>query len=348
VKRTVLIAALGALVLLAGLGMIVAWPRAPLDSAVTAPLAPPARLVCYGYVDSRNGPLLLQPLRAGRVTQVFVKEGQTVSKDTPLLQLDDTLVTLFEQEAELGVQAAQVQVTKAEDGRKQYRAKQAQAKAALQIAQTKLCAAEHYLQIEQELQQDRSSNLGRINLRRDQVNLARAAVTIEQNKLAELDAVDPEVDVKLAQLQLARNQAQLRRAAREREEMVLKAAVAGTVMRLCAQEGDLAGPTAPKPAVCLVPVGEWIVRSEVAQEFAGRVRQGLAVQIEDEASSDVLARGTIAQVADCFLPRRQLSLEPTGINTGLVVEAIVAINEAHATLRLGQRVRVRVLAPTPG
>ena len=130
--------------------------------------------------------------------------------------------------------------------------------------------------------------------------------------------------------------------------MVLKAPAAGTVVRLYVQEGDLAAPTAPKPAVCLVPVGEWIVRTEVAQEFADRVRAGLAVQVEDEASGAVLARGRIAQVADGFLPRRQLSLEPTGVNTGLVVEAIVALDDSHATLRLGQRVRVRVLAQTVG
>ncbi len=208
----------------------------------------------------------------------------------------------------------------------------------------KLRAAEHYLATEQDLQHDGFSNHGRLDLRRDQVNLARDMVTIEQNKLAELDAIDPNVEVKLAQLQLERSQAQLQRAAREREEMVLKAPVGGTVLRLYAQEGDLAGPTAPKPAVCLVPVGDWIVRSEVAQEFADRLREGLPVQVEDEASGAVLARGKIAQVADCFLPRRQLSLEPTNTNTGVVVEAVVALDERHAALRLGQRVRVRVLA----
>jgi multidrug efflux pump subunit AcrA (membrane-fusion protein) len=37
----------------------------------------------------------LQPTRAGRITRVFVKENQTVSKDTPLVQLDGQSVKLL-------------------------------------------------------------------------------------------------------------------------------------------------------------------------------------------------------------------------------------------------------------
>ena len=126
--------------------------------------------------------------------------------------------------------------------------------------------------------------------------------------------------------------------------MVLKAPVAGMVLRVYAQEGDLAGPTAPRPAAVLAPVGEWIVRSEVPQEFAGRVREGLAVRVEDEASGAALSRGVMAHVADYFLPRRQLSLEPTSVNTGLVLECVITLVKGDPALRLGQRVRVRILA----
>jgi multidrug efflux pump subunit AcrA (membrane-fusion protein) len=145
---TVLVVGLAAL---AVLGLVQFWPRPPLDATLSSPDAPPTRLVCYGQVDSRRGPLLLQPARAGRVAEVFVKEGQTVSQDTPLLQLDDRLVQLYEQEATLRVQAAEVQLTKAQNGLNQYQAKQAQAKAALQLAQNKLRMAEHYLTVQQDL-----------------------------------------------------------------------------------------------------------------------------------------------------------------------------------------------------
>src|SRR5262249_16890182 len=126
-----------------------------------------------------------------------------------------------------------------------------------------------------------------------------------------------------------------------------RAPVDGLVLRVQAQEGDLAGPTAPRPAVWLAPAGAWIVRAEVSQEFAGRVREGLGVQVEDEAGASVLARGRVAEVSDWFLPRRQISPLPTGVNTGLTLECVIELQEGHAPLRLGLRVRVRVLADQP-
>lgn len=343
-KRATLVLAVVGLVVLGGIGLVIAWPRAPLDATLLGAPAAPARLVCHGYVDCRHGPLVLLPTRAGRVVQLFVREGQTVSKDAPLLQLDDRLVKRYEEEAALAVQAARLKVVQAQNGQKQYQAKHAQAVAALQLAEDRQRAAEHFLSVKQDLYKDGVGNPGLLQLARDQVNDAKSLVTVEQNKLAELNAVDPKLDLKLAQLQVERSEAQLRRAGEEREELLLKAPAAATILRLAVQEGDLVGPTAPRPALLLAPVGEWVVRGEVSQEFADRVRAGLPVQVEDEGSSALLATGQVAEVADSFLPRRQMSAEATAINTGLVLECVITLAQGHAPLRFGQRVRVRFLA----
>jgi multidrug resistance efflux pump len=167
---------------------------------------------------------------------------------------------------------------------------------------------------------------------------------VEQNRLGELKVVDPELEVQLAQLQLNRTQTQLDRARDERAEYQLRAPTDGLVVRVQAQEGDLIGPTSPRPAVWLVPAGAWVVRAEVSQESAGRVCQGQAALVEDEASGRLLAKGRIADVSDWFLPRRQLSALPTSVNNGLALECVIDLTEGHGQLRLGQRVRVRVLA----
>src|SRR5262249_35209780 len=130
---------------LAVVSLFLFWPRAPLDAALTSLDAPAARLVVCGSVDSRQGPLLLQPARAGRVVRVFVHENDTVRKDMPLIQLDDHLVKVKEEEAGFAVQAAQLQLVKARDGLKQYGARQAQAEAALEAAQSKVRAAQYAL-----------------------------------------------------------------------------------------------------------------------------------------------------------------------------------------------------------
>jgi multidrug resistance efflux pump len=329
---------------LAVLGLVLFWPRPPLDAALSSPDAPPTRLVCYGYVDNRQGQVLLQPARAGRVIRVLVKEKQTVRKDTPLVQLDDHLVRLQEQEAALAVQAAQLQLAKARDGVKQYRARRAQAEAALQAANSKAQAAQYVLARQEQVRASKFLSRAEVDVGRAQLNEARALVKVEQNRVLELEAVDPELDVKQAQLQLTRSQAQLELAQRERGEYLLRAPVDGQVLRVQAQEGDLVGPASPRPAIWLAPAGAWIVRAEGSQEFAGRVREALDVQVEDEASAVSLARGRVAAVSDWFLPRRQFDARPTGINTGLTLECVIDLQEGHGPLRLGQRVRVRILA----
>jgi multidrug resistance efflux pump len=332
---------------LAVVGLVLFWPQAPLDAALTAPAAPAARLVCYGAVDNRQGHLLLQPARAGRVSQVLVKEGQAVSKDTPLVQLDDRQARLREREAALAVQGAQLQLTRATDGVKQYQARRAQAEAALEAANSKVRVAQYALAHKEDLVKKDLADPIEADAARAQLTEARALVKVEQDRLTELKAVDPELEVKLAHVRLERSRAQLEQATQEREEYLLRAPVGGLVLRVQAQEGDLVGPTSARPAVWLAPAGAWVVRAEVSQEFAGRVQQGQRVQVEDEASTSLLARGRVAEVSDWFLPRRQFDAQPTGINTGLTLECVIELQEGHAPLRLGQRVRVRVLAEQP-
>ena len=341
---TILIAVLA---VLAFAGLVLVWPQAPLDSALASPAAPRALLVCYGYVDSPQGPLLLLPARAGRVIQVLVKEKQKVYKDTPLVQLDDGPVQVQGQQAMLAIEAAQLELTKARNGLKQYQARQGQEEAALEAASVKLQSAEHYLAVSEQMEKDGLAGKGRLDLIRDQRNEAKVLLKAKQNKLTELRAVDPELEVKLAQVHLQRAQAQLSQVRQEHEEYVLKAPVEGTILRVYAQEGDLLSPNSPRPAIWLSPGGHSIVRAEVSQEFAGRVQQGLHVQVEDEASARMLARGWVSEVTDWFLPRRQFSTQPTSINTGFTIECVIGLNPDHSPLRLGQRVRVRILADQP-
>jgi multidrug resistance efflux pump len=346
-QRISMVALVGGLPALAVLGLVQFWPQVPPESALSTAAAPPARLVCYGYVDSRQGQLLLQPARAGRVSQVHIKEKQAVRKNTPLIQLDDELVKSQEQEAALAVQAARLQVTEATYGVKQYQARRAQAEAALEVANSKVLAAKHALAHKEELVRKHLLAPLEADMGRDLLSEAKALVKVEQNRLTELKAADPELAVELARLRLHRRQAQLEAARHEREQYLLRAPVDGLVLRVQAQEGDLVGPTSPRPAVWIVPAGAWVVRAEVPQEFAGSAEVGLDVEVEDEARACLLARGRIGEVSDWFLPRRQLSALPTGINTGLTLECVIDLQEGHAAVRLGQRVRVRILRDQP-
>ena len=244
IRVTVLVAGLAVLVVL---GLVQFWPQVPLDSTLTSPDAPPARLVCYGYVDSRQGQVLLQPARAGRVTQVFVKEKQAVSKDTPLVQLDDQPGQAAGAGGRPGRRGRAV-ATRQGQGRRQAIPGQAGPGGSRpsKPPTRKSVAAQHVPGRSRSwLHKQGFSNKDRVEAVRAQLDGARALVDVEQNRLVELTAVDPELEVKLAQLQSNRSQAQLERARQEREEYLLRAPVSGLVLRVQAQEGDLIGPTSP-------------------------------------------------------------------------------------------------------
>jgi HlyD family secretion protein len=245
------------------------------------------------------------------------------------------------------VRAAEVQLTQAKGGLVRYQARQAEAEAALDAAQIKQHRAELALAEVERLEKLGGANPGHVGVARDELGATRALVRVEQNKLAELWAVDPELDLRLAQLRFDGAEARLRSARLDADEHVLRAPADGRVLRVHVREGDLAGPTAPRPAVWLAPAGGWVVRAEVPQEFADRVREGLAVQVEDETGGTALARGRVASVSDWFLPRRQFDPLPTGVNTGLTLECVVELDGGQDRLRFGQRVRVRVLAEQP-
>jgi multidrug resistance efflux pump len=273
---------------------------------------------------------------------VFVEEKQIVAKDAPLLQIDDHLVALRERQAELAVDAADLQLTKAEAGVAQYEAKRAQAEAALEAANNKVAAAQFALDRKQELVDKEFINRVEVEVAQAQLNEARALVKAEQSRLAELGALNPETEVKLARLEQSRSRTQLEESQQDRREYLLRAPVEGQVLRMQVEQGDLIGPTSPRPAVLLAPKGPWIVRAEVSQEFASLVEEGAVAEVEDEAALGVLAKGTVSETSDVFLPRRQLSDLPNAVITGVAMECVIELQGEHKPLRVGQRVRVRI------
>src|SRR5207302_9662744 len=58
--------------------------------AVTAPASPQGgSVVCFGHVDVEPGVTALYPIQPGRVTEVLVREDDSVKAGTVLFRLDD-------------------------------------------------------------------------------------------------------------------------------------------------------------------------------------------------------------------------------------------------------------------
>src|SRR5262249_61227687 len=129
-------------------------------------------------------------------------------------------------------------------------------------------------------------------------------------------------------------------------ECQVHAPARGIVLRVLVSKGDVLSAQTTQPAILLAPDEELIVRAEVEQEIAAKVRAGQPVVIEDDANEAYSWTGTVETLSPWFTQRRSILLEPGQLNDVRTLEAIVRlapVQSADSTrppLRIGQRVRV--------
>jgi hypothetical protein len=114
------------------------------------------------------------------------------------------------------------------------------------------------------------------------------------------------------------------------------------VLRLHVGPGEVLTGQAKQPAVVFAADGPQIIRAEVEQEFAGRVKPGQPALVQDETDSSLTWRGQVEYVSGWFTKGRSVSPDPFGFNDVRTVESRVSLEPGQPPLRLGQRVRVTV------
>src|SRR5262249_53406907 len=186
-----------------------------------------------------------------------------------------------------------------------------------------------------------------------QVEEAQAAQRAEERRLDELRLLraapgEKPLEMRRAEADVAAKEARLHQAEIGLAECQLLAPMRGTVLRVLVNRGDVLGPPSTRPAVVLAPDEELIVRAEVEQEFAAKVRTGQPVVVEDDAMDGASWTGKVETTSRWFAQRRSILLEPGQLNDARTLEAIIrldptpAVDTARPPLRIGQRVRVVV------
>jgi len=171
--------------------------------------------------------------------------------------------------------------------------------------------------------------------------LAQALKLPQQHQAEQVILAEAEVDARQARLEEARHAL---------AERVVCAPAEGEVLRLLVAVGDVAGPQGRQAALLFCPRRPRIIRAEVPQEFADRVRVSQAVLIQDDARLVEVGRGHVARLSDWFTQRRSVLQELAIRNDVRTLECIIRIEPSGMPLRIGLRVRVviAVLADASG
>ncbi len=335
---------LGSILLLGsalGTGWALRGSSGPVEATNPAAALPPG-IVCIGFVDVEAGVAALYPLQPGRIVKV-VAEGTEVRKGNVLLSLDHELADYRVKEAEADLEAAQNAQEQASKMPEQNRRKQEQQKAAVAAARHTKGAADQEFAIKAKLHKEGSLSLQEKLIAQEMVQRADALVQAEESKLAELDLFDPQIGVRRAAAAVKAKEAQLAQARFARRECDLCAPCDGKVLRVFVHLGEVLG-TAPKqPALQFCPSEPRVIRAEVLQEWASRVRPEMPVLVEDDTSSGTQWPGKVKSVSDWYTQKRHIVLEPMVPNDVRTLECVVEVNDQGKKLRIGQRVRVTVL-----
>ena len=339
--------ALGVIVLLAS-GVIVAVTINPLANGKLPPesgengLPISQRAVAVAYVDVQGGVRTLSPTMPGRVKALPVAEGKEVPEGTVLLQLDDSQARNDLEQAKIALRVSKERLSEArklEDKRdRQIEGQEVAIKAALldeQIAKA------------QSAKVNRLVDTGTKGFDEDKAiaqkasEKASAAVEAKRIELAQIRSMEPGAAIRMAEDDVKSKERLIEKAQLAIDECQIKAPCKGKVLRQLVNVGELLGPMSPKPALQFCPSGDRIVRAEVEQDYAARVKEGQKAAIEDESAAGGKWSGTVIGISDWYTQRRDVRLEPMQFNDVRTLEVIIKLEgEGTGPLRINQRVRV--------
>lgn len=304
------------------------------------PNSPDSALVCLGYVDLDNGVTSLAPLNPGRIVQVLVMETDQVKKGQVLLQLEDSPARHRVEEAEAALAAAQNQLSQAHQGTRTHQERLSQQRAAVEAMSERLAAAQAQVSRTEELveisQAKKQDLIAAQHKAKEVASLERA----EKGKLAELELVDPKLEVLNARTQVEVMKARLDQARDALDECQLKAPQAGQVLRILAGPGDIVGGSGRQPVILFACDHPRLVRVEVEQEFARRVTPGMPAEVQDDTDSSRRWKGKVLRVSDWYTQRRTILQEAPTLHDVRTVECLISLDADQPPPRLGLRVQV--------
>jgi multidrug resistance efflux pump len=309
--------------------------------------APPVeieKVIGFGFVDVEDGVAQLRPDQGGQVLRIPVKENQAVKKGDVLVELDSRLARAKVDEAKADLEAAEAKLRGAEELPQAQKEKIAAQENLVVAAEKEVEAAQ-----EQAAKAKRLEKVGapgatkedyQVALRR--IAQAEAMVRTRKAELRGLRLSKPQVLIDQAKGLVASKRAQLQQARNVLDQFTIKAPADGTVLRISTSVGDLIGPTRPEPAMIFCPgrPEDRIVRAEIEQEFAAKVKPGMPAVVQDDSRLSGKWEGEVKSVSDWFAPRRSILLEPRQFNDIRTLECIIKLKPGQPPLKIGQKMRV--------
>lgn len=307
------------------------------QAGVAAPVSMQEEVYATGNIvpASRQEVNVLTP---GRVSKAAVKVGDAVKKGQILVTMDTTLADAQVAQAESNVEAAQTTVDAAQTSLNELKKAQS---ASADIAAPNIGSPGPA---------GLSPKVSASGESAGSVNSQLPASAGDQNSGALVNPVSPsaaaQAEGALAQSRAALKQAQeaLKVAQVQKDQLINKAVIDGTVLEVNAQEGDLA--SGQQPLVVVADLSRMNVEARLNEVDAGKVQldqkvtvtskvvgktsiQGSVAQIAPEAAAQPSAQGTASPTVGVKI---SLAKIPTGLKPGSTVNISIIVANKKGVL----------------
>ena len=314
------------------------------------PVAAPAissfatKLSGAGLVEAASEDISIGTPVPGLVVSVPVVHGQLVRAGDVLFQLDARPL-----EAERGIRAAELDSARAELARLEAaprpedlppsRARVTAARAALDEART-------HLELFEKVDDPRAVSLEEHARRRASAASAAAELEGAEAELARLEAGAWEPELALARTKLASAAAALAAVEVELERRIVRAPIAGTVLRIGIRAGEYASSPSEEPLMVLGDLARLHVRIDLDENDAWRFRPGAAAEAFVRGNPALSTRLEFVRVDPYVIPKRSLTGDPVERVDTRVLQVLYAFDPGTLPIYVGQQMDVYIEAPS--
>lgn len=301
----------------------------------------PAVISAPGLVEGLTEDVVLLPEVTGVVAERLVDVGDQVDRGQALLRLDDRKARLAVRTAEAAHSSAEAQLERLLNGARSYEREEARALreatfARLNQAETTL---ERLTQLErQSVVAAQEADDARANVENLTAQLAAADA-----RLASVEAPAREDEVRLAKARVDAAQAEVEIAQLALEKTQLVSPLAGRVLDVDAQVGELISPS-HGPVVVLADTSRLRVRAYVEELDAPRVVAGSVAEVAADGLPGERFTGRVASVSPRMAAKSLLTGQPSELYDTKVREVLIDLGQSPGLI-VGLRVDVWVRPP---